>query len=88
MKSIIEEIYYCKRGTTYNLKLSDKYNRTHDEYCNAFQKLREHIDEKSERELLIIDSLVGELLEANTFDGYAEGFKVGLLTGLEIFGEK
>lgn len=86
MKSIIEEIFNGNRGTFENLKLSENHKKLLDGYCAAMEKLNQSLSDEQKEELNNIDGLLCRMLDDNTIEIYTEGFKIGLLVGLEVFG--
>ena len=81
--SIIREIFCGRRGTHESVKISDEYLKEANKSNEAYDKLEKTLNEE-QKELLkdYYDSLAKSEMET-AFLFYAEGYKVGLLTGVE-----
>lgn len=90
MKSAIEEMCFGLRGTYESVRTSGKYSQLMDKVCEVDNKLTEKLkNDKAAEELYkqfkdAIDEASCE--ECETF--YKEGFRFGVLLGLDISEEK
>ena len=90
MKSAIEQMCFGLRGTYESVRPSEKYSQLMDKVCEFNNKLTEKLkDDKEAAELYrqfkdAIDEASCE--ECETF--YKEGFRFGVLLGIDVSEEK
>lgn len=90
MKSVIDEMCFGLRGTYESVRTSEKYFRLMDKVCKADNKLIEKLKDDEDAAKLYeqfkdaIEEASSE--ESKTF--YKEGFRFGVLLGIEISEEK
>lgn len=85
MKSILEEIYYCKRGNSEVIEASEEYWKVHKKYEEIYEKLEEGLNDKQKK---LLDELFvqgGGLEGEMALSHFKEGFKLGLLVAVEAF---
>ena len=85
MKSAIREMYYGNRGQQDSIKMTKKYHKIMEETVKNEKILREKLTVYPE--LLsydAIDNSIGTASSEETAFSYVEGFKFGLLMGLEV----
>ncbi|MDE6868432.1 MAG: hypothetical protein K2J83_04740, partial [Clostridia bacterium] len=86
MKSMIEEIYYGRRGHNETIVNNCTYNKQLDKINKLIEEFLLTLNEKQKAAFdKIMCADMG--LEAETaFTHYEEGFKIGLLLGIEAGG--
>lgn len=84
MESIIEKIFFGNRGTFDGIEMSEEYRECVKKELKLFEELDSLITEQ-QRELFeaYADAVNDSYAEA-TLCYYKEGFKVGLLIGMEV----
>lgn len=84
-KTAILQMYYGQRGTGDNLKCTPEYIKLLDAVDNAYDCLCEKLEPNTElRELFLkYKDALEEMHACEVDDHYAEGFKFGLLIGVE-----
>jgi len=85
-ESVILQMLYGKRGTLEAVEPTEKYKRLLKESAEREKELRENL--KDNPEILALfekaDESFGALYSESVDTYYIEGFKFGLLMGLEI----
>ena len=85
MKSIIEEMYYGKRGKYDTVKYSEEYWNfvsQHTVLCEAFVA---GLTDLQKAQFKAIDEKNGEIEEEVITAQFKEGFKIGFLIAVECF---
>lgn len=85
MQSILDDIYYGRRGQVSNLKVTERYSQLQTEAIEKEQEILKNLTSEqiaSFGDMCIYDiEQEGELARAS----YCEGFKVGFLIAVECF---
>ncbi len=85
MKSIIEEIYFGKRGFAETIKTNDNYWKVHEEVGVFYEKLLNELSDEQKSTLDKMYSVIGGLEAEQSVEHFKEGFKLGLLIAVEAF---
>lgn len=85
MKSIIEEIYFGKRGNAEGMKPSEEYWKAHDEVSRKYEDLEKQLTEEQKKQFQELYLIMGGLESEHGISQFKEGFKVGLLVAIEVF---
>lgn len=85
MKSIIEEIYFGKRGFAKTIKANENYWKVHDQVGVLYEKLLKELSDEQKSMLDEFYSVIGGLESEQSLEHFKEGFKLGLLLATEAF---
>lgn len=85
MKSIIEEMYFGKRGFAETIKTNENYWKVHDEVGVFYEKLLNELSDEQKSTLDELYSAMGGLEAEQSLEHFKEGFKLGLLLAVEAF---
>ena len=85
MKSIIEDIYYGKRGFVETIKPSEEYWKVHEEFGKIYDKLESQLTDEQKKTLDELYLSIGGLGAEQGLTNFKEGFKLGLLVAIEAF---
>lgn len=83
MKSIIEQIYFCRRGHSESIEPSDEYRLQLDKVVELSDELSKTLNDNQQKLLRNYSFETAGLESASNLTHYIEGFKVGLLIGIE-----
>lgn len=84
MISIIEQIYNGERGFFETIKASEEYIKILDKVDGAYKQLNEQLNEEQKKLFADFIALTHELESESILTHYKEGFKIGLLMGMEV----
>ena len=86
MKSILEEIYFGRRGDFEKIVVDERYEKADEKYSKIYNELVTGLNE-SQRQILdkLVDATAG-LEIAIGCSHFKEGFKIGVLVAVETFG--
>jgi len=86
MKSVIRQMFLEEKGSCQSINPSENYNETRNEIIEYENKFKEWI--KSNQELFELYSKISDttttLISETETTHYVEGFKLGILLGLEL----
>lgn len=83
MKSIIEDIYYGKRGFVETIKASKEYWKVHEEFGKIYEKLESQLTDEQKKLLDELYSTSGGMESEHGISRFKEGVKIGLLIAIE-----
>lgn len=83
MKSIIEDIYYGKRGFVETIKASKEYWKVHEEFGKIYEKLESQLTDEQKNILNELYLAMGGLESEQCITNFKEGVKIGLLIAIE-----
>lgn len=81
--SIIEELFYYRRGYPDSVKMTEKYWKAHDKFSTLYEEFMGQLNGEQQEKLKRLLDLEDEMDLESTDAHYFEGFKVGLLLGVE-----
>lgn len=82
-KSIIKEIFAGKRGTYEQLKFSQDYEQSKKKMCDAVDVFLEKLSAEQQKLFHETYEFICDKEAESGIDHFVEGFKVGLLLGIE-----
>ncbi len=85
MKSVIEEIYYGRRGNCENIEESEEYWKLHKEAATLCEEFDKTLSDEQKRVFEKIHYLLSGLEAEATVTRFKEGFKLGMLAATEAF---
>ncbi len=86
-KSVIEDLYYCRRGNVQYIKNSEEYLKILNEVNQLYGQLVKILDEESRKVLKRLMDLNTEMEAEADLENFKEGLKIGILLGGECFGK-
>lgn len=87
MQSVIDEMFFGKRGYQNVIKDEEGYEKALKEVCELTEKIRKELNDEQEKDLRELSDAFGKLDAAISLIHYREGFKAGLLIAVECFNE-
>lgn len=87
MQSVIDEMFFGKRGYQNVIKDDDEYEKALKEVCELTEKINKGLNERQRKELMQLSDALGKLDAEISLIHYREGFKAGLLIAVECFTE-
>ena len=82
---IIHDIYYGRRGTNEHIKTTDEYKELLSKFCDLYDKCKKCFSKKQMRLVDKLHDIKCSLSAESNKISYIEGFKIGLLIGIECF---
>lgn len=83
MKSIIKQIFYGNKGHYETIKLTEKYKKMLNKVIIYDEKLRRGLTNKQLHLYQQTNDAIEELHNVSIDNHFVEGFKLGLLIGIE-----
>ncbi|MDE7163271.1 MAG: hypothetical protein K2O44_04230 [Clostridia bacterium] len=83
MKSIIEEIYFGKRGCVETVKMSNAYWKANNTVADMTEEYKKTFNEAQQQRFLEFCDAYALLSAESSLSHYTEGFKIGFLVALE-----
>ena len=82
-KSLIEDIFYGRKGQYDTIKESKEYWKLNNKAAKLSEKLAESFTAKQKELFNKLNCIVAEQESEAALTHFAEGFKIGLLIGIE-----
>lgn len=86
VKSAIEQMYYDSRGRNDFVPTGEKWSKSMDKVIKYYEELSKVLEKYPELKTLFekFDKAIGESHAEECLNCYSEGFKFGVMLGIEI----
>lgn len=83
MQSIIEDIYYGKRGNAEAVKMNEKYWEVSNAVAEMSKEFMKTLNEEQKKKFIELSWVVPGTEAENALSHYIEGFKIGFNIAVE-----